>query len=126
FTYYPLTLLMSKLLDHTYSQIGDLLDSFSDAEMKDELGVILITHLLPDRFLLLNALSKLSTIVAVIPKPKSIHQPTLDKLEDEYHFEFLTRHQIAETEIIDNLLLNSNCQKFILLDIGGYFAPIID
>lgn len=117
---------MNTPFKQSYSQIGSFLDSFADPEMRSDLGVIIVTHLLPDRHMLLDSLSKLSHIIAVIPKQKSIHIPTLEKLENTYNFEFLSRSQIAETEVIDELIEKSNLQKIILLDIGGYFAPIIN
>jgi len=116
---------MSKILETTYSQIGNFLDTFANEEMRNNLGVIIVTHILPDRFLFLEAISKLAKIIAIIPKPKSIHYPTLERLEDKYTFEFLSREQISSSDIIENLLINSRCKKFILLDMGGYFAPIM-
>jgi adenosylhomocysteinase len=115
---------MSTILETRYTQIGDFFNTFLDDQMKNDLGIIIVTHILPDRFIFLNAISKLAKIIAVIPKPKSIHYPTLQKLDGQYQFEFLSREQIANTDAIENLLSNSNCHKFILLDIGGYFAPV--
>ncbi|MDO4729531.1 MAG: hypothetical protein Q4B43_11085 [Bacteroidota bacterium] len=67
----------------------------------------------------LNSLSKFLNIVAVIPKPNSIHKRTYDYLERQYPFWTITKDDIRmkQTEILKQLdgLIDD---KFLIVDIG--------
>jgi len=49
----------------------------------------------------------------------------LNELEKSYNFLFLDREQIKNSDTILEILENID-KKIIILDIGGYFAPIIN
>ncbi len=88
------------------------------------ISVILVTHLLPDRYPFLEALDKIAEVIAIIPKKKSLHLETLHNLEKKYNILHISRENIINTNIIEKIIMGTT-NKIILIDIGGYFAPII-
>jgi adenosylhomocysteinase len=87
-------------------------------------NIIIVTHLLPDKPNFLKELNEIGNITKIIPKRKSINLDVLKKLEREYDFLFVRRNHLKEKNfLIDNI---NKKKKHILIDIGGYFAPIIN
>lgn len=86
-------------------------------------NTIVVTHLLPDSFDFIDALARSTNLVGVIPKPKSIHPPTKKRLA-ECGIPIL---EISRSEVVEKVksLLNNSTERAVLLDIGGWFSPLI-
>lgn len=86
---------------------------------------LVVTHLLPDARVYLRTLSKLTTRMTVIPKPKSIDRSVFEATRKLFTFHETTREQLLEDATVDEFV-QSTSGKVILFDIGGYFAPIVN
>ena len=84
---------------------------------------VVVTHILPDSRSYLEALSSVSEIRSIIPKPKSIVPDILDGLKTQFTVGNLDRQDVAEGDKLYRIL-DPIDSDFILFDIGGYFAPI--
>jgi adenosylhomocysteinase len=85
--------------------------------------VIVVTHLLPDRPIFLDALNDLADIAAIIPKPKSVHGPTREIVERKYKVLDTSREDLANLDKARSIFGDySQGEPTIILDIGGYFA----
>jgi len=87
---------------------------------------IIITHLLPDRPFLIEALSQQTEIVALLPKPKSIDQYTRDWLSHKYNIVDVRREQFNDRDFVLKLLSLAKGDPIVLMDIGGYFAATLN
>jgi adenosylhomocysteinase len=88
---------------------------------------LIITHLLPERPAFLRAMAAVSTIGAVLPKPRSIHQPTLDDVRRSLPVHDLSRQRFADdTRALNYLEDTVGDRDIVLVDIGGYFAASLD
>jgi adenosylhomocysteinase len=85
----------------------------------------LVTHLLADRPFLIEAIDHQTEILAIIPKPKSVHQKTRDWLSHKYNIVSPPTERLHEPEFVANLLCTPKAEPVLLLDIGGYFAPTL-
>jgi adenosylhomocysteinase len=102
-----------------------LLEKFADIE-KSKVNTLIVAHFLPDVLPYLETLHLFSNIIGIIPKPKSKNKVILDKLKKaNFNVIETNRMKIKDTEIIDKMIENLN-GNIILIDIGGYFAPIIE
>jgi 8-oxo-dGTP pyrophosphatase MutT (NUDIX family) len=86
-------------------------------------STIVVTHLLPDARSYLEAVSSISFIQAVIPKPKSEVREIRRILEKQFPIVGLSREEIRLGEPLYRLIDGFN-GEFLLLDIGGYFAAV--
>ena len=85
---------------------------------------LIITHLLSERPAFLRAMAETSTVGAVLPKPKSVDQRTLDVVQSLYPVHDLSREQFADsTRALEYVEDTAGGQDVVLVDIGGYFAP---
>ncbi|MBS3081436.1 adenosylhomocysteinase [Candidatus Pacearchaeota archaeon] len=100
-------------------------DLHKNIKKLENISLVIITHLLPDKPRFIKELAKISNIELIIPKKKSINLEVLNELEKSYNFLFLEREQIKSSLFIFELFENIT-NKIIILDIGGYFAPIIN
>ncbi|PJG59729.1 adenosylhomocysteinase [Aeromonas cavernicola] len=90
----------------------------------ENLSILLVTHLLPDRPDFIEALARIGRIAAILPKPKSVHGPTLEQVVQRYPVLPLDRQWTNDpSTLIERIapLVASN-ERLIILDIGGYFA----
>ncbi|MEW1996932.1 adenosylhomocysteinase [Streptomyces coelicoflavus] len=93
----------------------------------ETITTLVITHVLPERPAFLRAMTAVSTVGAVLPKPRSIHQPTLDVVRRTLPVHDLTRERFTdETQALDYLEDTAGGQDVVLVDIGGYFAASLD
>lgn len=108
------------------------IDFFNEILLKNDIiwnqkkvSLIIVAHIIPDMVDFLDSLSKFLDIVAVIPKPNSIHKRTYDYLKRQYPFWTITKDdlRIKQTEIVKQLdgLIDD---KFLIVDIGWYFSTI--
>lgn len=88
----------------------------------------LITHLLPERPAFVRGVASVTDLRAVLPKPKSVHAPAQRQIEAEGHVcDKLSRAQFADRDrALRYLELRAPGQPVLLLDVGGYFAPVLN
>ena len=92
----------------------------------DDVSVLVVTHLLPDRPFFLNALQTSFHVAKVYPKPKSITKDVQEHLNALFEIEVLQREHLTAEKIltdIEELVPSEN--RVALLDIGGYFSEIL-
>jgi adenosylhomocysteinase len=83
----------------------------------------MITHLLADRPLFVAATARLSTVAAVLPKPKSVSARALQEIIQMAPCDALDRERLAQPDgLISYLEMRAAGQDLVLLDVGGYFA----
>lgn len=97
-----------------FRKITDKLDNLN-------VSIIIVTHILPDRPNFLKALSEVGHIEFIIPKPNSIDQSTLSSISNKYPFVHLHRNNLSRKNILPKLFRKVK-NKFVILDMGGYFA----
>jgi adenosylhomocysteinase len=82
--------------------------------------------MLPDRPYFLDGLAGLSTVGAVLPKPRSCDGPTMEAVATRYRCDALDREKFLDPGFVLGYL--ESCvggRDVVLLDIGGYFAPTL-
>ncbi|MCD6045576.1 MAG: adenosylhomocysteinase [Gammaproteobacteria bacterium] len=90
--------------------------------------LVILTHILPDRPELLAAISKIAPIALVIAIPYSIEEKTFIQLEKQYNFLKLSLEEMNNPEILYHKFIEQIDLEtpVIILEIGGYFAPILE
>lgn len=85
------------------------------------------THILPDRPYFLHALSTISNVISVTPKPKSIHRNTLSWLSHKYNIDIRNRAAAGDVPDFANFIVERAAgNKVIFVDVGGYYANVIN
>ncbi len=93
----------------------------------DPVTTLVITHLLPERPAFLRAMAATSTVAAVLPKPRSVDEPTLEQVRRAFTVHDLSRELFADsTRALEYLEDTAGGRNVVLVDIGGYFAPCLD
>lgn len=86
-------------------------------------GVIVVTHLLPDRPTFLDALNEFAEVKGIVPKPKSIHAATREVVARRFCIIDASREELSDAnracEIFEQC---SGGEPIAILDIGGYFS----
>ena len=97
---------------------------FTEQGRLGDLCILLVTHLLPDRPQFIQVLDGVGRVGAILPKPKSVHGPTLAWAQQHYPVLPLNRHWTSDPEgvIAQIAPLVEPHERLIILDIGGYFA----
>lgn len=88
-------------------------------------NTIVVTHLLQDAQVYLRTLDKVSHILSVIPKPKSIDTTVLSTARTHFTINQSDRETLQTSNIVHDLL-RSAAGRVVLFDIGGYFAPLVN
>jgi adenosylhomocysteinase len=90
--------------------------------------IIIVTHLLPDRVELFGAISSIAPIALVISIPYSLNEGALQLLQKTYKINTPTLEQLKnEKYLLDTILDAIDTKKsVVILEIGGYCAPIIN
>jgi S-adenosylhomocysteine hydrolase/8-oxo-dGTP pyrophosphatase MutT (NUDIX family) len=85
-----------------------------------------VTHLIPDCIYYLRAIHRVWPISAIVPKPNSIQGKVAENVRAEFFVVDVKREQLAlsENAIVDIIRRAGADERFILFDIGGYFANI--
>ncbi|SFJ73568.1 adenosylhomocysteinase [Streptomyces pini] len=87
----------------------------------------LITHLLPERPAFVRAVSTVSDLKAVLPKPKSIDPVARREVEKVVSCDPLTREMFTDPDTaLEYVESRAAGQDLVLLDVGGYFAPSLE
>jgi len=89
-------------------------------------GAFLITHLLPERPAFVRAAAEVADLRAVLPKPKSIDPAARREIEQLVPCDELTRDLFADPDAaLEYFESRAAGDDIVLLDVGGYFAPVI-
>jgi adenosylhomocysteinase len=91
-------------------------------DVRPRVDTIVIAHFIPDVLPYLDALSQISNVRTIIPKPKSIVRAVERRIQRQFSVTAFTREEIAKGGVGS---LISNSPRVALLDIGGYFAPVL-
>lgn len=117
----PLEYLDVVQLDHFFQ---DVLHLFP---VKQKFGSFLITHLLAERPSFIRAVAKQTELIAVLPKPKSINEEAFREVQLFVQIDSLSRSLFSNVDFaLEYLERRARGKDIILLDIGGYFAGILN
>jgi adenosylhomocysteinase len=84
---------------------------------------IIVAHVLPTLLPLLEALSSIGRIAAVVAKPRSIDHQTLSRVQASHRVLHVDRKTLVASEYLQSSLLPTlGTENVIILDVGGYFA----
>jgi adenosylhomocysteinase len=87
-------------------------------------NTLVVTHILPDAFDFLDMLNRSTRLLGVIPKPKSVHAETKQRLIDaNILVHDLHRDHVAAK--LPELLDLAGEGRTVLLDIGGWFVSAL-
>ena len=90
-----------------------------------EYECIIVTHIITGCENFLETINSVCKIKAIIPKPNSINNEILDRINKHYNIMHLKREDIGNNQQLLDIFINSN-KKLIIFDIGGYFANIVN
>lgn len=96
-----------------------------DDRPRRKVSTVLVCHAVPDIIPFITAVGEISDIHSLIIKPRSIHKPTLRVLEKKYSISDLTKESIALNTFQEDLTCKLPENKYVIIDIGGYFAPLV-
>ncbi len=87
---------------------------------------IIVTHLLPNAPQFLEALNKVGMIRLIVAIPYSIDEKTKAEILQSYSIVFPSMDELTDSEFMVNLIKKAvpKERKFIIQEIGGYFAGI--
>jgi len=90
--------------------------------------VVAVAHMVPNTLSFAPALNELTSLVAILAKPKSISRPEHKQLAAAFRVLPLSREWgSSSSEVVKTLSeLGLNGKQVVLVDIGGYFANSID
>ncbi|WP_237102926.1 adenosylhomocysteinase [Nonomuraea sp. MG754425] len=92
----------------------------------DRPSSLAITHLLAERPAFLEGVARLTHIAAVLPKPRSINEAALRAVRTSLQVDTLDREQFANADsALAYVESRAAGRDLILLDVGGYFAPVL-
>ncbi|MDJ1133939.1 adenosylhomocysteinase [Streptomyces iconiensis] len=87
----------------------------------------LVTHLLPERPGFIRAVAAVSRLRAVLPKPKSVNNSARREVEKTIPVDALSREIFADPDAaLDYFESRAAGEEVVLLDVGGYFAPVLE
>ncbi|MEO3801359.1 adenosylhomocysteinase [Nonomuraea sp. B1E8] len=97
------------------------------SETAGNVSTLVITHLLPERPAFIRAVARAARVLAVLPKPKSIHGHALREVAETFHVDKLDRSRFSDpARALEYLEHRAPSQRIVLLDVGGYFAGSLD
>jgi adenosylhomocysteinase len=108
---------------HLNAYFGRIVSHFPAAP---RLSSFLITHLLAERPAFVQAVASQTRLVAVLPKPKSINFGAKQEIEKLAACDTLTREQFGDVDTaVEYFESRAPGADVVLLDVGGYFAPVL-
>lgn len=92
----------------------------------DQAASLLVTHVLPERPGFVRAVAAVSRLRAVLPKPKSINPAAQREVEQTVPVDTLSRELFSNSDAaLDYFESRAAGEPLALLDVGGYFAPVL-
>lgn len=111
--------ILRKTREKYFKEVAGLVSDFNG-------HFIVLTHLLPDRTELLEAISSIAPIAMIIAIPYSTDQEVLENLQQSYHVITPSLDQILDTSFLKKTISDLVKSKpTIILEIGGYFAKAL-
>jgi len=96
------------------------------SDNSNKISVIAVSHIIPSSEDYIKSLNENFNLIGIIPKPKSINQDTLKRIDNEG---ISILHKFTRESITKNpqhlIQLLNNYENICLIDIGGYFSEII-
>ena len=91
-------------------------------------SIVIVTHLVPDVDEFVLALHERVPVSAVIPKPSSLNQSVLSRIQRDVPVLNYTRSTIASqpTAFLSDLKTRVAGKRFAIIDTGGYFTHVLD
>ncbi|MBP2371553.1 NAD(P)-dependent oxidoreductase [Pseudonocardia parietis] len=87
---------------------------------------IVVAHMLPTLPPFLRTLEQIGDVVAVVTKPSSVDPDVLGWARRNHRVVDWTRQTISQPEFVDSeLAAVVGHRPFAVLDVGGYFAPVL-
>src|SRR3989344_3727773 len=108
--------------------INNFFDKITKSISKKNVKFIVVTHILPDKYLFLKSLIKIGDVKGIIPKQTSIDKNSLKIIKKDFSvFNEIAKESVKDKRKVINFLkpLVKN-NKFIILDIGGYFSYTVN
>lgn len=89
-------------------------------------NIVVLTHILPDRLELIQAINNVCHIVKIIAIPYSIDHDMLEVLSKDYDVATPSLSELSDNDFLLTLMSDiDRDQNLILMEIGGYFANIV-
>lgn len=111
----------------TAGAAGDFFGWLSSAQPITSAACLVITHVLPGQMDFLAALGRVTTIAAVLPKPKSANDLVLKQIAATYPCDELDRGLFADPDWLTGYVRRRAAgRRIVLSDVGGYFAPALE
>lgn len=93
---------------------------------KAGLKLVVVSHVLDSAPGYLKTLSAMAEVAMLLPKPRSIDQDILARLQPHYNVAVKSRQQLASAEVVAAIVNDVAPEgELILVDIGGYFAAAL-
>lgn len=108
----------------------EVISKMGTTESDNKIALIVVSHVIPHKAVLLDALRKIGRVAAVIPKASVHESTTRSEMESTYHEVFradITKEILREPANAIKFIKSTirPDEKFIIIDIGGYFAPAL-
>ena len=98
-----------------------------DTPRVDDLSLIVVMHLVPWTRIFFEHLERLARIAVVLPKPKSQDDEEHAYFRNKYTLKPLNRASFQDPDHVLQLVEQAvPSGRFVIMDIGGYFAPHIE
>ncbi|MFH1670026.1 MAG: adenosylhomocysteinase [Patescibacteria group bacterium] len=94
-------------------------------EPLEDVESMVITHFLPGKKIFVDAVDSVAPVQVAIPKPSSIKFSEYQAISIDYNVQTLTR-EYATGILTELIKKTSDDVRLVLLDIGGYFAGVLD
>lgn len=112
-------------LDHPlYERRRRLFNSVVELVPPRDVEILYLTHLLPDRYELIEAISRVVTIRRIVAIPYSIDSEVLNSLRDRYEVICPSLAELMDAEFLKSLVSGFGNRKFMIVEIGGYFSAL--
>lgn len=94
---------------------------------KRDVNTLAVAHMVPNTVLFVPALNDLTSVSAVLPKPKSVNRPEFEVIGKRFRTIELSREWAREADqVVDQMhRLGLRGKKVVIVDIGGYFSESI-
>jgi adenosylhomocysteinase len=95
-----------------------------EAVLPHDVEIVYLTHLLPDRFELIEAISRVVKIRRIVAIPYSIDVEVLASLKNDHEVICPSLVQLRDAEFLKSLLSGFGDTGFMIVEIGGYFSTL--
>jgi adenosylhomocysteinase len=93
-------------------------------DLPKRVSSIVVAHFIPDVLPYLKTVGRITDVLALVPKPKSIDHDVYEILQPQFRIERVTREELQVGNVLSDLIASS-AREVVLFDIGGYFSPLL-